>query len=192
MNRTGVLLLGWIGDTKSSGIYSLAFNMAFVVTLPRTAINTLFAPTVSALFTQKKQALLQVLITKSALWTLSAAALIGTLLFIFAEPLLAWFGKEYVVGVSALRILLIGHVIAAAAGSQTHIMTMTGSERAAAVILILGALCNIVAGAVLIELLGLVGAAIATAVVQVLLNLAMAVFIWRRLCLLPGVLAVFR
>jgi O-antigen/teichoic acid export membrane protein len=144
------------------------------------------------LFTQRNQAMLQVLITKSALWTLSAAALIGTLLFIFAEPLLAWFGKEYVVGVSALRILLIGHVIAACAGSQTHVMTMTGNERGAAVMLILGALCNIIAGAVLVEFFGLIGAAIATALVQVFLNLAMALFIWRRLHLLPGVLAAFR
>jgi O-antigen/teichoic acid export membrane protein len=191
MNRTGVLLLGWIGDTKSSGIYSLAFSIGFVVTLPRAAINTLFAPTVSALFTQKNQAMLQVLIAKSALWTLCTAAFIAALLFVLAEPLLAWFGNEYVVGVPALRILLIGHVIAAGAGSQIQVMTMTGSERGAAALLILGALSNIVAGAMLIGLFGLVGAAIATAVVQVLLNIAMALFIWHRLHLLSGVLALF-
>jgi O-antigen/teichoic acid export membrane protein len=191
MNRTGVLLLGWIGDTKSSGIYSLAFNIGFVVTLPRAAINTLFAPTVSALFTQKNQAMLQVLIGKSALWTLCTAAFIAASLFVLAEPLLAWFGNEYVAGVPALRILLIGHVIAAGAGSQIQVMTMTGSERGAAALLILGALSNIVAGAVLIGLFGLVGAAIATAVVQVILNIAMALFIWRRLHLLSGVLALF-
>lgn len=192
MNRTGVLLLGWIGDTKSAGVYSVAFNIGFVVTLPRAAINTLFAPTVSALFTQKNQAILQVLITKSALWTLCAATFIAASLFVFAEPLLAWFGEEYVVGAPALRILLIGHVIAACAGSQMQVMTMTGSERAAAALLLLGALSNIVAGAVLIELFGLAGAAIATAVVQVVLNLAMALFIWHRLHLLSGVLALFR
>jgi len=192
MNRTGVLLLGWIGDTKSSGVYSLAFNIAFVVTLPRTAINTLFAPTVSTLFTQKNQKMLQVLITKSSLWTLCAAAFIGVSLFIFAEPLLAWFGKEYVVGVPTLRILLIGHVIAAGAGSQIQVMTMTGNERGAAALLIAGALGNIVIGAVLIDLFGLVGAAIASAMTLVMLNLAMALFIWRHLYLLPGVLALFR
>ena len=192
MNRTGVLLLGWIGDTKSSGVYSLAFNIGLVVTLPRTAINTLFAPTVSALFTRKNQAVLQVLITKSASWTLCAAALIGASFFIFAEPLLGWFGKEYLDGVPALRILLIGHVIAAGAGSQMHVMTMTGNERGAAVLLLVGALVNVVAGAALVGMFGLVGAAIATAMTQVILNLAIALFIWRRLHLLSGVLALLR
>ncbi len=191
MNRTGVLLLGWIGDTKSSGVYSLAFNIGFVVTLPRTAINTLFAPTVSALFTLKDQAMLQVLITKSALWTLCAAAVIGASLFIFAEPLLAWFGKEYVVGATTLRVLLIGHVIAAGAGSQVHVMTMTGNERGAAALFIVAALGNVVTGAALIGLFGLVGAAIASAMTLVILNLAMVLFIWRRLHLLSGVLALF-
>ncbi len=192
MNRTGAILLGWMGDTKNSGVYSLAFNIGFVVTLPRMAINTLFAPTVSALFTQKNQETLQALITKSSLWTLCSATLIGAALFILADPLLAWFGKEYAVGVPTLRILLIGQVIAAGGGSQLFVMTMTGNERGAAALLIAGALGNIVTGAALIGLFGLVGAAVATAMTLVILNLAMALFIWRRLHLLSGVLALFR
>jgi O-antigen/teichoic acid export membrane protein len=192
MNRTGVLLLGWIGDAKSSGVYSLAFNIAFVVALPRTAVNTLFAPTVSALFTRKDWAMLQALITKSSLWTLCAATFIAALLFIFAEPLLAWFGKEYAVGAPALRILLIGQVIAAGAGSQMYVMTMTGNERGAAVLLIAGALGNILTGAILIDLFGLIGAAIATTITLTIWNAAVALFIWRRLHLLSGVLALLR
>jgi O-antigen/teichoic acid export membrane protein len=192
MNRTGVLLLGWIGDTTSAGVYSLAFSIAFVVTLPRTAVNTLFAPMVSSLFTRKEQAMLQLLITKSSSWTLCAAVLIGASLFVFAEPLLAWLGKEYVAGVPALRILLVGQVIAAGAGSQMHVMTMTGNERGAATLLIAGALGNIITGAALIDLFGLVGAAIASTITLIVWNVAMALFIWRRLHLLSGVLALFR
>jgi O-antigen/teichoic acid export membrane protein len=192
MNRTGVLLLGWIGDTKSAGIYSLAFSIAFVVALPQTAINTLFAPTVSILFTRKDQAMLQVLITKSSSWNLCAAAFIGASLLILAEPLLAWFGEDYVAGVPALRILLVGQVIAASAGSQMHVMTMTGNERGAAALLIAGALGNIITGVALIYLFGLVGAAIASTMTLIVWNVAMALFIWRRLNLLSGVLALFR
>ena len=192
MNRTGVLLLGWIGDTKSAGVYSLAFSIAFVVALPQTAINTLFAPTVSILFTRKDQAMLQVLITKSSSWNLCAAAFIGASLLILAEPLLAWFGEDYMAGVPALRILLVGQVIAASAGSQMHVMTMTGNERGAAALLIAGALGNIIAGVALIYLYGLVGAAIASTMTLIVWNVAMALFIWRRLNLLSGVLALFR
>jgi hypothetical protein len=43
-------------------------------------------------------------------------------------------------GVPVLRILLVGQVIAASAGSQMHVIAMTGHERAAAALLVAGRL----------------------------------------------------
>jgi O-antigen/teichoic acid export membrane protein len=192
MNRTGVILLGWIADTKNAGIYGLAFNIALVVTLPRIAVNTLFAPVISDLYTRRDKETMQVLITRAASWTFCAGICIAAVLFLLAEPLLAWFGAGYEAGVPALRILLISQVMAAGAGSQSYVMTMTGHERSAAVLLVSCAIVNAAASAVLIGMFGLAGAAIGTAVSLVVWNVAMALFLWRRLNLLPGVLAIFR
>jgi len=192
MNRTGVILLGWIADTKNAGIYSLAFNIALVVTLPRIAVNTLFAPVISDLYARSDKETMQVLIARAASWTFCAGICIAAALFILAEPLLAWFGAGYEAGVPALRILLISQVMAASAGSQLYVMTMTGHERGAAVLLVSCAMVNAGASALLIGTFGLAGAAIGTAVSLVVWNVAMALFLWRRLNLLPGVLAIFR
>jgi O-antigen/teichoic acid export membrane protein len=192
MNRTGVILLGWIADTKNAGIYSLAFNIALVVTLPRIAVNTLFAPVISDLYARGDKGTMQVLITRAASWTFCAGICIAAALFVLAEPLLAWFGAGYETGVPALRILLISQVMAASAGSQLYVMTMTGHERSATVLLVSCAMVNAGASAVLIGMFGLTGAAIGTAVSLVVWNVAMALFLWRRLNLLPGVLAIFR
>jgi O-antigen/teichoic acid export membrane protein len=192
MNRTGVILLGWIADTKNAGIYSLAFNIALVVTLPRIAVNTLFAPVISDLYARSDKETMQVLITRAASWTFCAGICIAAALFVLAEPLLAWFGAGYEAGVPALRILLISQVMAASAGSQLYVMTMTGHERSAAGLLVSCALVNAGASAVLIGMFGLTGAAIGTAVTLVVWNVAMALFLRRRLNLLPGVLAIFR
>src|SRR5262249_46536054 len=113
-------------------------------------------------------------------------------LFVLADPLLIWFGAGYETGVPALRILLISQVMAASAGSQLYVMTMTEHERSAAVLLVSCAIVNAGASAVLIGSFGLIGAAIGTAVSLVVWNVAMALFLWRRLSLLPGVLAIFR
>ena len=192
MNRTGVILLGWVADTKNAGIYSLAFNIALVVTMPRIAVNTLFAPTISNLYARSDRAAMQDLITRTASWTFCAGICIAAALFILAEPLLAWFGAGYEAGVPALRILLVSQVLAASAGSQLYVMTMTGRERSAAVLLVCCAVVNAGASAVLVGMFGLTGAAIGTAVSLVVWNVAMALFLWRRLNLLPGVLAIFR
>ena len=191
LNRTGVVLLGWFGETREAGIYSLVFNIAFLVVLPRTAINTLFAPTISSLFTRRDQVTLQALVAKAASWTLGAAVCIALGLAILAEPILTWFGKDFAAGVPALRILLVGQVIAASCGSQLSVMTMTEHERGAAVLLLLSAAVNVVASVFFISMLGLTGAAIATAIALIVWNLAMALFISRYLRLLPGVLGMF-
>jgi O-antigen/teichoic acid export membrane protein len=191
LNRTGVLLLGWFGETRQAGIYSLAFNIAFLVVLPRTAINTLFAPAISSLFTRRDQAAIQALVTTTASLTLGAAICIALVLAVFAEPILTWFGKDFAAGVPALRILLAGQVFAASYGSQVYVMTMTEHERGAAALLILSAMVNIAAGVVFIAILGLTGAAVATTIALVIWNVTMARFISRHLKLVPGILGLF-
>lgn len=190
MNRTGVILLGWFEDTRDAGIYSLAFNIAFVVALPQVAVSTLFAPTISSLFVRNDRAMLQTLVARAASWTLCAGASIALVLFVLAEPLLAWFGPEFEAGVPALRILLVGQVIVAAAGPQLHVLNMTGHERSGAAMLVASAAANATLTAILITPFGMIGAAIGSAVTLIVWNLAMSIFLWRRLHLRPGFLTL--
>lgn len=189
LNRTGVIILGWLGHTKEAGIYSLTFNIAMVVTLPRVAVNTLFAPAMSGLHVRNDKAMMQVLMTRASSWTFSAAAIFAIVLYVLAEPLLNWFGSGFEAGVPALKILLVGQTITAGAGSQLYVMTMTGHERAGAKMLIAAALVNAALSVILIEKFGIAGAAIGTAATLIVWNAVMALFIWRRLKLLPGMMS---
>ena len=191
-NRTGVLLLGWVGETKNAGIYGLAFSIAFLAVLPRTAVDTLLAPAIARLYAARQFAELQVLIVRAASWSLFAAASVALVLAVMAEYLLAWFGPEYVAGSNALRILLIGQVISTSAGSQTQLLAMTGHERTSAVTLVMSAAANVIISILMINQFGLIGAAWATMISLVLWNMAMAAFIWRRLDLWPGIYGIIR
>lgn len=192
VNRTGVMLLGWAGQTTDAGIYAMAFNVAFLVVLPRTAINALFAPAIAGLYAQKDMAAFQALATRTSVWTLLSAACIALPLALLAQPLMGWFGGDFSAGVPALRLLLLGQVIAAGAGSQLLLLTMTGHERSVAMLMLLNAVVNVVLCAMLIHFFGLTGAAIGATVTLVLWNAAMALLIRRLLHVLPSALAVFR
>jgi O-antigen/teichoic acid export membrane protein len=192
LNRTGTILLGSIGATNEAGVYSLAFNISLVVTVPRIALNTLFAPTAAGLYARNEMAMLQTLVTKTSTWTFLAGLSVAGTLFVVAGPFLAWFGPSYDSGAAALRILLISQLVAAGSGSQLYIMTMTGQERAAALLLTCVAIANAVVSAALTWVFGLVGAAIATSIAFVVWNSAMAIFIYRRLGLRPGILGCTR
>jgi len=191
MNRTGVILLGWMTNTRDAGVFSLAFNIAFVVAMPRTAVNTLFAPMIASLFARGETATMQVLVARTASWMACAGLCIAVPVFVLAEPLLGCFGPGYEAGAPVVRILLVGQIISVSAGSQLYVMTMTGQERRAAVLLLACAIGNAAATAVLIGLLGLVGAAVAAAASLIVMNATLAASLWRSLRLAPGVMGLF-
>ena len=190
LNRSGVVLLGWSGQTMAAGIYALAFNLSMTVTLPRTAVNALFAPLVSELSVRGDRAALQFVVTRTALWTLVSGLCIALPLMMLAEPLLSWFGPDFTRAATAMRILLVSQIVAAGFGPQMFLMTMTGNERIAAVLLSGSAILNGAFGWLLIGGMGLTGAAIATTATLIVWNVAMAVFVWRGLGLVPGPLAL--
>jgi O-antigen/teichoic acid export membrane protein len=191
MNRTGIVLFGWMGHTKEAGIFALAFNVTALALLPRMAVNALLAPMVSELFVKGSRTGLQELVTKASLGTFLGAIAVAVPLALLADPLLAWFGPDFVSGAPALRVLLVGQVAAGAAGSQLFFMTMTGHERAAAAILVLCVLANGVLTIPLMIMFGLTGAAVASSAMLLAWNVAMAFFVWRKLHLVPGILTIF-
>jgi len=192
INRTGVMALGLTGHTADAGVYALIFNVTSIVVLPRIAVNTRFAPMVSEFFARRDQAGLQDLITKAAIWTLVGAVCVALPLSFLAEPVLAWFGPSFQAAVVPMRVLLLSQVIAASAGSQIFLMTMTGQERSAAIVVVLAALGNFGLTVPLIHLFGTTGAAIANAITLLVWNVAMATVIQRKLGAVPGILAIFK
>ncbi len=190
MNRTGIVCLGYLNSDREAGVYGLVFNIAFVVTLPRTAVNTLFAPRLAALHAVGDVAALKSLVAKSTRWMLRFSFVIAVAILALADPVLAWFGESFEVGAPALKILAIAQLAVVACGSQINILTMTGHEAIAAKLLSACVAGNLLLTTALIQIWGLTGAAIATGTIFLIWNAAMSVFIWRRLGFMPGLLEV--
>jgi len=192
MSRSAVIALGLTGNTRDAGIFAAAFSIATVTALPRMAVAISFAPTVSALFALGDQAGLQSISTKAAWLSLLGTACAAIPLLLLAHPLLALFGQDFVAGVPIVTILVLGQVLAAACGPQQHLITMTGNERAGAVILAVCAGSSFAGCMLMIGSFGIMGAAFATTLTLIGWNVAMAVFIQRSLHLTPAVVALFK
>jgi O-antigen/teichoic acid export membrane protein len=190
INRTGIVLLGWEGHASEAGAFALIFNITSIVVLPRVAVNTRFAPMVAELFTNGDRAGLQLLIARATGWSLTGGALIAMPLWALGEWILSRFGTDFQIALVPLQIMLFSQMIAAAAGSQIFLMTMTGHERGAAVIVTLSAIGNALLAALLINRYGIIGAALANTVTLLILNIAMAALVRRHLGFVPGVLAI--
>jgi O-antigen/teichoic acid export membrane protein len=95
----------------------------------------------------------------------------AVVLILFGGPLLDFvFGSEFARGASALALLVGGNLIAVAAGSVGNILNMTGHEGDTVFASGVAALSNLVLNLALIPVLGIRGAAAATALSLVLWN----------------------
>jgi O-antigen/teichoic acid export membrane protein len=191
MSRSGVIVLGFSGNTLDAGIFAVALSMAILTGLPRMAVASAFAPNVSDLHVRGDHAGLQALATKATLLSLVASLGVAIPLLILIRPLLALFDSSFVSAAPVVAVLVFGQVFAAACGPQQHLITMTGNEKSAATLMMACALANLAACVLAIKIFGTLGAAIAMTGTLIVWNIAMAVYIHRRLHLVPGLISAF-
>ena len=189
MARSGVIVLGLFGDARGAGIFAVAFSLSAMTALPRMAVAAAFAPTVASLHAQGDRAGLQALTARAARLSLAGAFCVGLPLLVALPALLGFFGPEFIDGWACAAVLMAGQLVAAAAGPQQHLMTMTGREKAGATMHAGGALIGLALCFALTGPFGILGTAVAIATGVVVWNLAMAWFVFARLGLRPGLLA---
>lgn len=192
MNRTAVMLLGKIGFIKGAGIFAVGSNIALLLTLPRVAVSTAFAPAISRLFARKDMTGLQALFARATILSFAGGVALALPLLVFTEPVLRAFGGEFTSGALIARILVVGQLSAAAVGPQQQLLTMTGHERASAIMMSVAAIINVPGCILGISLDDTVGAAIATSATVVFLSICQAAYIRSRLGIHPGLIWAIR
>lgn len=181
LKHTDIIMLGAIRGSDQAGIYSAASRISNLVIFALMAINAILAPMVSELYHTGRMEELQRIVTLAARAIFAFTLMVSIILALFGKFALSLFGPEFVVTYVPLLILLCGQIVNALAGSVGLIMTMTGHQNQAGAIFAVSAAVNIILNALLIPLLGLIGAAISTAFTMVLWNITMLVYVQRRL-----------
>lgn len=189
MARGGVIVLGLASDAREAGVFAVAVALSTLAALPRMAVAAAFAPQVADLHARGEQAALQALLSRAAALSFAGALAVGAALAATAPWLLSLFGRGFGGALIPVFILIAGQLVAAAAGPQQHVVTMTGREGAAAAMHGAAALLGLVLCFALAGPFGAAGAAAAGAGAIAVWNLAMAVYIRARLGLRPGLLA---
>jgi O-antigen/teichoic acid export membrane protein/thymidylate kinase len=188
MARTGVLVLGWSGKIADAGIFALAFNVAMLVQLSRAAVSIYFSPAAAAAYERGDLKGLRSLFARASLLSLGGSAVLAIPVLLLTGPILRLFGHDFAEHTRVAQVLVVGQLLAAAAGPQQNLLTMTGHERSTAAIMLIFAALTITACAMAGVKYGAIGAALATSGALVAWNLAMAVHIKLRLGIAPGLM----
>jgi len=180
--QADLLLLGVLGNATEVGIYRAVTLVATQITIGLTVANEVLAPQVARLHQANDRAGLQALLKRVLGWlTLSGVVLAGICILFGQEIIVIVFGKAYAGGATALSILACGALVSVAAGTGAVLLNMSGHEKDVLRIFAVSAVANVAANIVMIPLLGMTGAALATVGCQLFTNGLLIYFVQRRL-----------
>jgi len=166
-----LLIVGLFLTPVDIGIYRIASQMALFSSFGLQAINVAVGPRFARLYALNEKEKLQRLVTLSARAVLIFNLFITLFFLIAGKGLLSMvFGAAFIGSYEPLLILLIGQFINSAAGSVGLILNMTGHENDTAKGITIALITNIVLNFLLIPVLGLIGAAIASAISMIVWN----------------------
>lgn len=164
LSRTDILMLGALSAVRDAGIYNLAMQAALLVMLVVSVADTVVVPEFARLYAAGNLKALEKFAITSARLVVAAGLPVALGLILFGAPLLRLlFGDVAGEGAFALSILVGGFAVSLVFGSAGFLLNMTGHQRHSVRVMGLAALANLVLNAALIPLMGMEGAALATA-----------------------------
>lgn len=180
MSWADSIIIGIFKTEAEIGIYNVSIKLAMISGIVLGAVNSIVAPKLSQTYNNGKKEEFKSIVKQSTRVIFFSSVPILIFLIAFPEFLLSFFGSEFIVGKTALYILLIGQIINAFSGSVGVIMQMTGKEKLFQNILILALFLNIGLNFLLIPNHGIEGAAIASSASIIFWNLTSVAYIYNQ------------
>jgi O-antigen/teichoic acid export membrane protein len=159
------LILGAYVESDQIAMLSNAHKTASLVGFLLLAITSAAAPTYAAMYSRNELAGLKQFVARVNGIVIVATTPLLVLLFAFSEEILSVFGSEFTQAAWLLRILVIGQVVNAVAGSVNYLLIMSGNERPLRNTIALSGALGLVLSILFIPRYGAMGAALVLTVV---------------------------
>lgn len=167
----GTLVLGIFGTVSGVGIFTASLRVSSIGMLFYSSLMRIAAPMIADLHSQGKIDQLERMYQATTKWGMSFNLPVFLTTAIFAPLLLSIFGQEFVTGTTALTILAFAALFDASTGVCGTIVTMTGHSKISLANSLTSLVISVGLNLLLIPRWGIVGAAAATALCVILLNM---------------------
>jgi O-antigen/teichoic acid export membrane protein len=166
------LMVGYFMDETEVGYYAVAILfMQGVILLPQ-VVQRVTTPVIATYYGKKEYENIKKTVKKTMLHTFVGTLCISIILIIFGIYLIdIFFTKDFIPAYIPMLILLIGYSICAPIGSVGNTLSSIGKMNVVFKMNILCALTNTILNLILIPTYGLVGAASATSITQIVTSL---------------------
>ena len=171
INWTDIIMLGIFKTEADVGIYNGALKVAALTSISLMAINSIAAPKFVEHYSKNDFKNLEKTVKNSTKLIFLTTLPIFIVLITFPETILSFMGPVFSEGSTVLIFLAVAQFISSICGSVGYILQMTGNHKVLKNILIFIFCINLLLNYILIPLYGINGAACASMISIISLNL---------------------
>lgn len=161
--NTDIMVAGWFVSPEQVAVYYAATKTLALVHFVAFAIRIAMAHKIAEYHASGDQVALDRTLADTIRWTFWPSLAIAVMLALGGEFILSFFGDGFESGMLFLSILLVGIVVRATVGPAEVMLTMANAQKTAAWLYGVIFVINLSLNLILIPTIGLLGAAIATA-----------------------------
>lgn len=174
--NTDLLMLGLLRPSEEVGLYKIALSVSTLTILGLTAFNLVIQPYVVEFHKNKELVKLQRIISAGAGAAVAFTVPVVAVFIFFGRELISLFyGAAFADANIALIVLSLGSISTAYFGAAGVLLTMAGLEKSLVGLLSISTLSNVALNSLFIPPFGILGAATATALSTIFLN----ILLWR-------------
>jgi O-antigen/teichoic acid export membrane protein len=163
LTNVDVMLLEVWAGAEMVGIYFAAVRTVSVIAFVQFAISAAASARLSALYSSGSRTEIEALLRQARMWSLALTLAGAVPILVAGKWLLSLFGEGFAAGYPAMVIIACGLIGRAAAGPAQNLLMVGGRQMQAAAILGAAVAINLALCGLLIPVMGLQGAALATA-----------------------------
>jgi len=168
---TDISMIGYFLTSDKVGIYQVAVRVSLLMIMSLSALGSIFIPIISTLYHKGEKQKLASTFKTVTRWGFSLTLLVFLILIASSGEIMRVFGSSFVLGTSSLIVLCLGQLVFVGAGVSGAMLTMTGREKLESLNVLAVLILNVILNIVLIPRFGILGAAVATSISLILLNI---------------------
>lgn len=180
-----IMMLGSMAGLDETAVYSIAFYIVTVITVPQQSIHKIAAPLMADFIKGKQWKEVESIYKKSSLNQLIPGLLIFGLIWIHLDKLYLLLPEVYAAGVWVVFIVGIGKLVGMVTGLNGVILSNSKHYRVSFYTNIILVVITIVANYLLIPAYGIEGAAIASAMAIIIYNTVKYLYVLLKMKLQP-------
>ncbi|MCA9374798.1 oligosaccharide flippase family protein, partial [Candidatus Dojkabacteria bacterium] len=164
------LMLGYFDTEKNVGIYNAALNVAIIPSIFLTSVNTIYYPTITRLFHEKKDKMVEKLYEDVVRLLTQITIPLSVFTVIYSKELLSLFGNEFEIPMVLMLILVLGTISNLASGPIGFTLNALDKQKLISINSIFSISSAVVLDIILIPKIGIIGAAIGNATAMFVQN----------------------